>query len=334
MLGKPSRIWLSARMKQQTHFTLFAAVFSAATLFTSMSANAGPERMSSKEVAPVMEQEFSWTGFYIGGNIGANWTNYKINSIDTDFDIDAADAELDDQLGISDSGEEFFDFNSFTVPGHFGSSIVNTIDLGTSESLTGGGQAGYQYQWHHWVFGVEGDFNRTGNGRTAAFDHSFQVPAFAFDNGPERVDLSYSIMRRVESDWTASARARIGYARGPILIYATGGVAFADVNVTAQDSAVISTFFFGVPTGTATFDNLSKSDDIQVGWTAGGGIEWAAHNCFTIGIEGRHSEFGNETYHFNSRGGPLFSGPTKVDMDSDMVLVKFNVLLNNFFGGH
>lgn len=320
-------------MKQHTHFTLFAAIFCAVALFTSISANAGPERMSSKEVAPVMEQEFSWTGFYIGGNIGANWTNYKINTIDTDFDIDAADAELDPFV---DSEEESFGFDSFTVPGHFGAPIsgINSIDLGTSESLTGGGQAGYQYQWHHWVFGVEGDFNRTGNSRAASFPHSFQIPAFFGDNGPERVDLNFSIMRRVETDWNASARARIGYARGPILIYATGGVAFADVNVTAQDSGTISTFFFGVPTGTATYDNLSKVDDIQIGWTAGGGIEWAAHNCFTIGIEGRHSEYGNETYHFNSHGGPLFSGPTKVDMNSDVVLVKFNVLLNNFFGSH
>jgi outer membrane immunogenic protein len=320
-------------MKQQTHFTLAAAVFCAAVLFTASTASAGPERMSSKEVAPVMEQEFSWTGFYIGGNLGANWTNYKISRIDTDFDVDAADAAIDQS---SDSTEEFFGFDSFTIPGNFGSPIsgVNSIDLGTSESLTGGGQVGYQYQWGHFVFGVEGDFNRTGNSRWASFDHSFAIPAFASDNGRERADLNFDISRKVETDWEASARARLGYARGPILIYVTGGVAFADVNVTASDSGTLHTSSGTFQEGTGTFDNLSKVDDIQIGWTAGGGIEWAVHNCFTIGIEGRHADFGSETYNFNSHGGPLFSGPTKVSMESDMVLLRFNVLLNHFFGSH
>src|SRR6202022_3028288 len=61
----------SASMKQHSHFILMAAIVCTMACSVIPSASGGPERMSSKEMAsaPVVEQPFSWTGFYIGGNI-------------------------------------------------------------------------------------------------------------------------------------------------------------------------------------------------------------------------------------------------------------------------
>jgi len=75
-------------------------------------------------VAPV----FTWTGFYIGANVGGAWGS-------TNFEDNNAIAAI---LGIPAS---------------------QTID---AAGFTGGVQAGYNWQNGPWVFGVEGDFQATG----------------------------------------------------------------------------------------------------------------------------------------------------------------------------
>jgi outer membrane immunogenic protein len=74
--------------------------------------------------APVMAPIFTWTGFYIGGNIGAAWAQHNWN--------DAFD-------GLS--------FNN-----------------GTSNAVfIGGGQVGGNYQINNFVIGVEGTFDWAAN---------------------------------------------------------------------------------------------------------------------------------------------------------------------------
>lgn len=73
--------------------------------------------------APPMAPIFSWTGFYIGGNIGGAWANDNIT---------------DNLFGLN--------FNN-----------------GNNAVFVGGGQAGFNYQVGSVVFGVEGDFDWAAN---------------------------------------------------------------------------------------------------------------------------------------------------------------------------
>jgi outer membrane immunogenic protein len=211
------------------------------------------------------------------------------------------------------------------------------VGLGTELSWIGGGQVGGQYQFGHFVVGLEGDYERTSISAWKTFTSTRVIPQVPFSN--EEADIRFIATRKAETDWTASARGRVGYAHGPLLIYATGGVAFADVTVWAIDTAMVTFVGFsgplGEPTRSGTDRNVARGgDDTHVGWTAGGGIEWAANNMFSIGIEGRHSDFGSHTYRFSSNGTFESPGRTRIDLESDMVVVKFNVLLCNFFRGH
>jgi outer membrane immunogenic protein len=75
--------------------------------------------------APVPPPAFSWTGFYIGGNIGGLWSSDGVVVLDP--------------------------LNYPYIPGN-----ANTLDLG---GIVGGVQAGYNYQISSVVLGVEGDLD-------------------------------------------------------------------------------------------------------------------------------------------------------------------------------
>ncbi len=58
-------------------------------------------------------------------------------------------------------------------------------------------------------------------------------------------------------------RARAGVAFDRALIYATGGLAYGEVN-----------------------NSFNNSDDVSVGWTIGAGVEYAFTNNLTAKVEG------------------------------------------------
>lgn len=70
--------------------------------------------------------------------------------------------------------------------------------------ITGGVEAGYNWQTGPWVFGVEGDINLTGANDTFA--------PWKFSN-----------------PWFGTLRGRAGYAFNNILFYGTGGLAFGEL---------------------------------------------------------------------------------------------------------
>lgn len=143
---------------------------------------------------PAAAPEFSWTGFYIGGNLGGKWA-------ETNGSVDIPKA---------------------TGPG--GASPSSTLPLGsiTSATFMGGGQVGYNYQVGHIVIGIESDadahhWNAT---RTVA-----GVRPLLFAPGD-----SFAVSSR----WEASLRGRIGYAWDHALIYLTGGVALTNASAGAN----------------------------------------------------------------------------------------------------
>jgi outer membrane immunogenic protein len=102
---------------------LRAVALASATLTVSSLANAADLGLPAPAPSPVPAYvPFSWTGFYVGGNIGAAWTQ----------------GDFTDNLG-----------NTFTGGSHAGSVV-----------FTGGGQIGANYQFNYWlVAGVEATFD-------------------------------------------------------------------------------------------------------------------------------------------------------------------------------
>jgi outer membrane immunogenic protein len=82
-----------------------------------------------------------------------------------------------------------------------------------------------------------------------------------------------------KSDWQGSARGRVGWAFNQILLYATGGWAFAHITNTYDTTA------FG-----GGFASISGT---RSGWTVGGGAEYALNKNWSLRAEYRYSDFGN-----------------------------------------
>ena len=70
--------------------------------------------------------------------------------------------------------------------------------------VSGGVQAGYNFQQGPWVFGIEGDIQATGASDTFA--------AWKFSN-----------------PWFGTVRGRVGYAFNNIMFFGTGGLAFGEL---------------------------------------------------------------------------------------------------------
>ena len=154
---------------------LLGAMLSLTVWIFNSSALAGPERIPDKNVV-VPQQEvvvpFSWSGFYVGANVGGNWTHSDFGHHFTGV---AAGAIEDFSEGETDPGSEEFtaadeDFVTYSIPSASGNSDI---------SFLGGGQLGYQQQFGHFVIGVEVDFDgATGNGDRATTTNNFVTPMF------------------------------------------------------------------------------------------------------------------------------------------------------------
>jgi outer membrane immunogenic protein len=145
-----------------------------------------------------------------------------------------------------------------------------------------GGTLGANYQWGQFVFGIEGDAdwaNLTGS------------PALSACSGP------FGIACTTRSDWLATVRGRAGYAFDRILIYGTGGGAFGNVQAGS----------------TGSYDSST-----QVGWTAGGGVEWAFTPNLTAKVEYLYVDLGNASCNINCATG------TSVTFTENIVRVGLN----------
>jgi outer membrane immunogenic protein len=139
-----------------------------------------------------MPPAFSWTGLYVGGQIGYQW------------------------------GATNFDSGTYTIPGE---TYVSGLPDYDASGIVGGVHLGYNWQLNEWLLGVEGDIegsSYSGSGFGTGSAGGPGLPPVAF---PSPGFSSYTTNIPLEG----SARLRIGYAWDRVLFYATGGAALADI---------------------------------------------------------------------------------------------------------
>ncbi len=203
--------------------------------------------------------------------------------------------------------------------------------------ILAGGQLGVNWQAGSIVFGIEGDasahIDEDGDDEEAAF--GFFSGFDEIGHADELFDFVGKgfIIREADINWLATLRGRLGFAfgaEGRFLLYGTGGVAFAGID------SRLSGRFEDDPEGDvceACFFGPEDSDDgIKVGWTAGGGGEFAVTDRVSFGLEYLFVKLGEEERSITFVGDntpnetrPTFDIVDKVDFDLSIVRAKLNV---------
>lgn len=110
--------------------------------------------------------------------------------------------------------------------------------------------------------------------------------AVNFETGFSSTPASYTFSRTI--DYSIAARARLGLSPGDGrgLIYATGGVAYADIDRAFTTTNTANSF---------TLDD--GGDEMKWGWQAGGGAEILVAGGLTLGLEYLYSKYkDNDTF--------------------------------------
>jgi outer membrane immunogenic protein len=248
---------------------------------------------------------YDWTGIYVGANVGWNGAQTHV--------VPGA-ATTTQITGLAPTAGAA----AVAVPPV---TFATARQDFSSSSWAAGGQVGVNKQMGALVFGLEGDLDGVGNFRSQL--SRYMLPGTALTTGS-----TVTIDRATDPDWVGSVRGRVGWATGPLLLYATGGLALADVRERA--------FYTYSPTPTAAaaaanpagsfapFANAASNESVLTGWTVGGGVEWGLSRSVSIGAEYRHSDYGRPSYSFGSGAvGATAETPTAGFTD-DEVLAKVN----------
>jgi outer membrane immunogenic protein len=247
------------------HWLLAAIAF---TVSLSQSALAADMPAKAPRAAP-LQAIYNWSGFYAGANIGYGWGH---------ADADATATITAIGLGLNTG-------NNFITPGSGDASA-------SSNGLLGGLQAGYNWQGGSWVYGLEGDFQATGQRDDGVFASTALLGATI--NG---VVATSTVTNRTtyKLPWFGTARGRIGYAVDRWLLYATGGLAFGEIRA---DSTITTAFSAGV--GTPPPAQLVSTRDVRAGWVVGAGVETAFATNWSVKAEYLHMDFGSIDQSFTT----------------------------------
>jgi outer membrane immunogenic protein len=216
------------------------ASMACAGAFAAAATLAGTAFAAEPPPAPPPVPVFTWTGVYIGGQIGGAWGGD--NFFYTGFDP---------LTGLA------FNPSAFVSP----SGVIGGAHVGANYQIDKPG-AGF-------VLGLEGSVDGTSLHSTGA------ASLGALGGG--------SVSASTNTDIQGSIRGRFGIAWDRLLLYGTGGVAFGGFNTSYSTTG---------NNGGAPFFASNSFSNTRTGWTAGGGLDYAITNNWSVFAEYRYTSFG------------------------------------------
>jgi outer membrane immunogenic protein len=214
--------------------------------------------------APPAPAAYSWTGFYIGGNLGYGWgrSSNQVTFVDPFFPFVAASSEAD---GLN--------------------------------RVIGGAQLGYNWQFSpHAVWGLEADWQGSSAGASRSFFDSITLGLGA-PPPTDKVTTNYES----KISWFGTVRGRVGYAWDSLLLYGTGGLAYGKVSLSGTVTEVGDITGVGGPNLNAiTPFSIST---VKAGWAVGAGIEDALSVNWTWKVEYLYVDLGKVSGVFAAPNG-------------------------------
>ena len=206
--------------------------------------------------------------------------------------------------GDTADGVPEHDWSGLYIGGQQGYVWADTMFVGLlgqeAEGVLAGGHVGYNFQSRSIVFGVVGDVNYADLRDTRTI-----VPV-----------AGTTVTSTVEANLTASVRGRVGIALDRFLLYATGGIAFADIehSIAAAGAVVIP---------------RTKFRRTHIGYTVGGGFQVALAEWISVFAEYRYTDYGRDK--FGAKGAFLTSH--QFDADHHQIQTGFSIHFSDWLNG-
>ena len=238
--------------------------------------------MPLKAPPPPPAPVYSWTGFYAGVNAGYGWGSSDAHPAGTN-----TSPCIPFPFGFCGTP-----IQPIIVSGGVASALA--IPPVLSPNARGGllgGTIGYNQQFGRWVAGLEADlaWTRIVGSDTRGGGAGWVAP------------LSFNSTATASNQLRdfGTLRARLGFTPvAPLLIYATGGLAYGRVSSNVQvGEAIVPTgnciALFGTCNGTPA---IGGSSSTRTGWTVGGGAEYLFAGQWSLKAEYLYYDLGSTSY--------------------------------------
>ncbi len=270
-----------------------------------------PVHVASEVVA---SSPFSWAGIYFGGQVGG--FSGKTSAITRDVDIplypdeeskskpwvpvEKQDMpELSGFIGGFYAGVNFDLGNNFIVGIDTDMLLTEKKDTKTrfyaDESSAGGPDTGGS--------GTEGSGTEGSGTEGSGTEGSGTEGSGTEEKSRKRAKLvsrqgrglsrsvaedkdSLTFNHTLKQKWTGATRVRVGFSAGRVMPYIAGGVAYG------QFQDILST----VITGGEPFNRTSDVTKTMIGYTLGGGVDFAMTDHLVVRAEYRYSDFGKKKF--------------------------------------
>ena len=226
--------------------------------------------------APRPAAFYNWTGFYTGVNLG---------------------------YGIGDDPTTVSTVSGANFPGLTPGTPIYTPSAFSIDpkGVIGGGQIGYNWQFApSWVAGLEADIQ--GSAMKSQRDCIIPCGTGVLTQNTGILTffpVTFSTLSEGQKvEWFGTVRGRFGYAAGPVLVYATGGLAYGEVN---RFGNVVGQTNFVLGGGAVnTFAGSYSASSTKAGWTVGGGVEGQLWGNWSVKAEYLYMDLGSTTDTFST----------------------------------
>ncbi|WP_375612156.1 MULTISPECIES: outer membrane protein [unclassified Bartonella] len=263
-----------------------------------------PVHVASEVVA---SSPFSWAGFYFGGQVGG--FSSKISATVPDVNIPLYPDEgskskpwipvekqkmpdLSGFIGGFYAGVNFDLGNNFIMGIDTDIILTEKKDTKTrfhADESSAGGTEGSSTKGS----GTEGSGSDTEEldteekSRKKAKIVRRQGRGFSRSSAEDKEEKdSLTFNHTLKQKWTGATRVRVGFSAGRVMPYIAGGVAYG------QFQDILST----VITGGEPFNRTSDVTKTMIGYTLGGGVDFAMTDHLIVRAEYRYSDFGKRKF--------------------------------------
>jgi outer membrane immunogenic protein len=150
---------------------------------------------------------------------------------------------------------------------------VSGVDTSaTNSGFAGGGQIGCDYQWNAWVVGIRNMLDAT------SLSSRTNISTVSFTGAVDS-----------RTHWFDTLTGRVGYLvpSTNVLLYAQGGAAWTNTNITFLDGSGAQ---------------LGEAANNRTGWTVGAGVEWRFAQQWSVFAEYNFMGFGTQSATFTGCG--------------------------------